>query len=175
MLKGRLVRLAAPLDADFPALAAWHGDGDFLRQLDAEPAAPRTEAQLRKRWADKAATGYDYYFTLRTLDDDRLVGYIGLSGILWNHGAAWLEMAVAPGEQGRGFGGDGLAAALRFAFGELNLRRVQLTVFSDNARAIALYEKMGFQREGAHREFLLRDGRPQDLVLYGLLRREWAK
>jgi RimJ/RimL family protein N-acetyltransferase len=174
MLKGRLVRLAAPLDADFAVMAAWHGDGEFLRQLDAEPAAPRTEAQLKKRWTEKAATGCDYYFTLRTLDGDRLVGYAGLSSILWNHGAAWLEMAVAPGEQGRGFGGDGLAVALRFAFGELNLRRVQLTVFGYNARAIALYEKMGFQREGAYREFLLRDGRAADMLLYGMLRREWA-
>ena len=174
MLKGRLVRLAAPLDADFAAMAAWHGDGDFLRQLDGEPAAPRTEAQLKKRWTEKAGTGCDYYFTLRQLDGDRLVGYAGLSGILWNQGAGWLEMAVAPGEQGRGYGRDGLAAVLDFAFGELNLRRVQLTVFGYNARAIALYEKVGFQREGSFREFLLRDGRTHDMLLYGMLRREWA-
>jgi RimJ/RimL family protein N-acetyltransferase len=62
---------------------------------------------------------------------------------------------------------------LHFAFGELNLRRVQLTVFSYNAAAIRLYEKLGFRREGAFREFVQRDGQLYDLYLYGLLRREW--
>jgi RimJ/RimL family protein N-acetyltransferase len=56
---------------------------------------------------------------------------------------------------------------------ELNLHRVQLTVFSYNERAIALYEKLGFQREGVYREFIQRDGRRYDMYLYGLLRREW--
>ncbi len=62
---------------------------------------------------------------------------------------------------------------LTFAFDELNLHRVQLTVFSYNRPAIALYEKLGFQREGTFREFLQRDGRRHDMFLYGLLRREW--
>ena len=64
---------------------------------------------------------------------------------------------------------------MRFAFDELNLHRVQLTVFSYNERAIALYEKLGFQREGVYREHLQRDGRRYDMYLYGLLRHEWEK
>ena len=67
---------------------------------------------------------------------------------------------------GRGIGFDQ-------CFDELNLHRVQLTVFDYNKRAIALYEKLGFQHEGTFREFLHRDGRRYDMHLYGLLRREW--
>ncbi len=173
MLKGRLVRLAAVGEADLPAMVAWHADGDFLRQLDAAAAYPRSETQLRERFL--APPGREsYFFALRALDDSRLVGYAGLVGILWNQGTAWLELAIAPAEQGKGEGQDALGAVLDFAFGELNLRRVQLTVFGYNARAIALYEKVGFQREGSFREFLLRDGRAHDMLLYGMLRREWA-
>ncbi len=65
--------------------------------------------------------------------------------------------------------------ALRFAFNELNLYRVQLTVFSYNERAINLYEKLGFQREGVFREHIQRDGRRHDMILYGLLRQEWTE
>ena len=50
---------------------------------------------------------------------------------------------------------------------------MQLTVFAYNERAIALYEKLGFVREGVYREFLARDGVRYDMYLYGLLRREW--
>lgn len=46
-------------------------------------------------------------------------------------------------------------------------------MFSYNERAIALYEKLGFQREGIYREFLQRHGKRFDMYLYGILRREW--
>ena len=46
-------------------------------------------------------------------------------------------------------------------------------VFSNNERCIALFEKLGFRREGVYREFLQRDGRRYDMYLYGLLRPEW--
>ena len=55
----------------------------------------------------------------------------------------------------------------------MNLHRVQLTVFAYNERALALYERLGFQREGVYREFIQRDGVRYDMYLYGLLRREW--
>jgi RimJ/RimL family protein N-acetyltransferase len=63
---------------------------------------------------------------------------------------------------------------LDFAFNEINLHRVFLTVFSYNQRAIRLYEKLGFQREGIYREHLQRDGQRFDMLHYGILRREWA-
>ena len=74
---------------------------------------------------------------------------------------------------GRIYGAEALGLALQFAFQELNLHRVQLTVFSYNQRAIALYEKLGFQREGIFREHLERDGTRFDMYLYGILRPEW--
>ncbi len=52
---------------------------------------------------------------------------------------------------------------------------VCLTVFSYNENATALYERLGFTREGSYREHLERDGRRYDMYLYGLLRPEWEK
>ena len=43
-----------------------------------------------------------------------------------------------------------------------------------NERAIKLYEKLGFTREGTLREFIFRDGNRYDMYLYGLLRHEWS-
>ncbi|MCZ7546462.1 MAG: GNAT family N-acetyltransferase [Anaerolineae bacterium] len=81
--------------------------------------------------------------------------------------------AWRPAQLGQGYGRAAIALALAFAFDELNLHRVQLTVFSYNTRAIALYEGLGFRREGVYREFLHRDGARHDMLLYGLLAREW--
>jgi putative acetyltransferase len=67
-------------------------------------------------------------------------------------------MAVHDAYQGRGAGSAMLAAVLDFADRWMGLRRLELTVYADNARAIGLYEKFGFVREGLHRDFALRDG-----------------
>ena len=72
-----------------------------------------------------------------------------------------------------GYGREAIELTLKFAFHELNLHRIQLTVFSYNERAIALYESFGFKREGVFREHLQRDGRRYDMYLFGLLRHEW--
>jgi RimJ/RimL family protein N-acetyltransferase len=64
---------------------------------------------------------------------------------------------------------------IHYAFDELNLHRLQLSVIAYNARAIAMYEKLGFVREGNYREFVERDGARHDLLLYGLLRPEWCQ
>jgi RimJ/RimL family protein N-acetyltransferase len=52
------------------------------------------------------------------------------------------------------------------------LTRIKLGVFSDNARAIALYEKTGFVREGVLRDHVLIDGRYQDLIMMAMIRRQ---
>ena len=52
----------------------------------------------------------------------------------------------------------------------LGLRRIELTVWTDNAAAIALYERFGFEREGLHRAFALRDGEYVDALAMARLR-----
>jgi RimJ/RimL family protein N-acetyltransferase len=64
---------------------------------------------------------------------------------------------------------------LRFAFTELNLRRVTLTVFEYNPRAIRSYEKAGFHHEGRLRGVLLRDGKRWDMLYMGILAEDWKE
>lgn len=168
------VRLTACAPADLPTIARWSEQAEFLRLFDARPAYPPSEAALGQ-WLDERQKAPDaFLFALRRCDDDDLIGYIEIDGVLWSHQTGWLSIAIGnPDQRGRGYGYAGLRLALAFAFHELNLHRLQLTVFSYNRAAIALYEKLGFQREGVYREFLQRDGARHDMYLYGLLRREW--
>jgi RimJ/RimL family protein N-acetyltransferase len=78
-----------------------------------------------------------------------------------------------PANRGQGYGYEATQLALAFAFHELNLHRVTLTVFDYNQPSIALAEKLGFRREGVFREFLQRDGQRHNMILFGLLRHEW--
>ena len=174
LLRGDKVRLTAPTSADLPSITRWWADADFLRLYNTAPAAPRNEDQLSRRFDFSQTTPDVFLFAIRPLEEDAIIGLLEFDGVDWSNRTTFVSIGIGePDYRGRGYGRDAMAVALRFAFHELNLHRVCLTVFSYNVPAIALYERLGFTREGVYREHLERDGRRYDMILYGLLRREW--
>ncbi len=174
LLRGDRIRLAAIMPGDEAIIAGWYADAQFMRLFDAETAMPRTAKEIEEYLTGQQKSTTAFPFAIRLIEEDRLIGYIEIDGIMWNQGVGWVALGIGEAvHRGQGFGEEAMRLALAFAFGELNLRRVQLTVFSYNTPAIRLYEKIGFVREGVFREALQRDGRIYDMLLYGLLRREW--
>ena len=174
-LAGRRLRLAVLRKDDAATMAAWSEDIGYLRLEDTNTAVPLSVERAEEE-IDSLHNGFDSLaFGIRTLDDDRLIGSVGFFDIEWANRVAWLGMGI--GDRafwGQGYGSEALSLALRYAFCEMNLYRLSLSVIAHNARAVALYEKAGFRREGVFREYGERDGRRYDLVLYGLLCREWS-
>lgn len=176
ILTGKRIRLDVLREEDMPSLSQWYQDGDFARQLELHPVIPRSQKQLTEEWVEQAQKSNTMYaFAIRTISQDEFIGMTELAGIQWSHGNSWVGLAIAPAFQNQGYGRETMELILRFAFHELNLHRIQLMVFGYNERAIKLYEKLGFQREGTYREFLKRDGQYFDVHLYGLLASEWEK
>jgi RimJ/RimL family protein N-acetyltransferase len=176
LFEGTKARLLPLNPTDAPILARWQLDADYLRLLDADVAFPKSEQQIADWLHDRRRGREGYLFGIYTLADETLIGYIELGEILWTHRTSWLAIGIGErAYRGQGYGYDAMRLALDFAFKELNLHRVQLTVFEYNEPAIALYENLGFRREGAYREFMQRDGQRYDMVLYGLLAREWLE
>jgi RimJ/RimL family protein N-acetyltransferase len=175
LLRGQRVWLSALGREDTATIAGWDTDSAFLRLLDSAPAAPRSEDEVA-RWLESVRRAHDYFaFGIRLVGSDDLIGWLELDGIQWNHQTCGLGIGIGSwAHRGQGYGTQALTLALDFAFYELNLHRVTLTVFAYNHAAIGLYEKLGFVREGVYREHLHRDGQRYDMLLYGLLRREWA-
>lgn len=81
-----------------------------------------------------------------------------------------LSIAVHEEYQGRGIGRRLMNELLNVADNYLGLARTELEVVGDNARAIRLYESLGFQVEGAKRGGYFRKGQLIDLVIMGRLR-----
>lgn len=176
ILKGELVRLTVLMKDDLPTFSRWYEDAGFSRLLDAVPAAPKSREQWGKWLEETENNANTYVFGIRLIQGDELIGYAELDGILWNHRNCWIGIGIGERENwGKGFGLEAMNIILKFAFHELNLHRIQLSVFSYNHRAISLYEELGFTKEGVFREHLERDGKRYDMYLYGLLRREWSE
>jgi RimJ/RimL family protein N-acetyltransferase len=99
---------------------------------------------------------------------------VDLSGIDWVTGTSWVGIGIGdPDYWGKGYGTEAMQLILEFGFGQLNLRRISLTVFEYNRRAYQSYCKCGFKEEGRQRQWMQRGGERHDLIFMGILREEW--
>jgi putative acetyltransferase len=123
----------------------------------------------RKRIADRGAD--DHLLVAEV--DGIVVGNLGLhpaSSSPRRRHAGLIGMSVRDDWHGKGVGRALLAAALDLADNWLNYRRLELTVYTDNLAAQALYRSCGFEVEGTHREFAFRDGHFVDALAMARLR-----
>jgi RimJ/RimL family protein N-acetyltransferase len=176
LLRGSKVRLTALSSDDARTIARWHEDAGYLRLQETNTAVPRSEAEIAVELEKLREASDTMVFAIRMVEDGALIGTVGFYEIEWANRVAWLGIGIGDRTHwGKGYGSEALELTLRYAFDELNLHRLTLTVIAYNQRAIALYERWGFKREGALREFGERDGERYDLYVYGLLRSEWGQ
>jgi putative acetyltransferase len=109
---------------------------------------------------------------LVALIDGKVVGNIGLHREVPHRRAhaASIGMAVHDAYAGRGVGTALMQAVVDLADRWWNVRRLELSVYADNPRAIALYERFGFEREGLMRAYAWRDGEYVDSLAMARLR-----
>lgn len=173
IMTGEKIRLGRLTTDDVPSILSWFDDEDFARHIDNRPPPSDNKKTITDFIEENEKSNTVYLFGLRTLDENTLVGFIALEGISWNQGVSWLVIGISPEQQGKGYGEEAMRLITRYGFEELNLHRIQLTVFEYNERGIALYEKIGFKREGTFREALHRNNQRYAVYMYGLLRHEY--
>jgi len=105
---------------------------------------------------------------------DEVVGQISVHPIKYVRRAhcANIGICVHDDWQGRGIGTALFEALIDLADNWLGLRRLELTVYTDNARALALYRKFGFEVETTFRAETFRDGSMVDSYQMGRLHAE---
>src|SRR5512138_2506905 len=179
ILTGTLVRLSAFDPEEMSkAYSRWSRNSEYFRLLNSS-ARPMQSPHKAAKWMEEEVgemSPASYYFTIRTLAEDKLIGELGLDVVNWSGRDAFVGLGIGEVEYwSKGYGTDAMNILLRFAFTEINLRRVTLTVFEYNPRAIRSYEKAGFQHEGRKRLSLNREGRRWDELFMGILREEWME
>ena len=156
-----LIRRPRPDDA--AAIASTMADPKVLPGLLQLPYV--TEAFWRKRIEEmQSGSGTGELFIVAERDG-AVVGNAGLTPMtsVRRRHVMGLGMAVAHAAQGQGVGTALMQALIDWADRWAQVLRIELTVFTDNAAAIALYRKFGFEHEGTHRAYALRDGAYADV------------
>ncbi len=141
-----------------------HADLDGIVAIYRERHAYSNTLQMpyasKTQWERRLANDSPGVISLVALRDDEIVGQLTLvrNENLRRRHVATFGMGVLAAQTGRGVGSRLLEAALDLADNWLDVERIEIEVYVDNASAIALYKKYGFEIEGTLQKYAFRDG-----------------
>jgi diamine N-acetyltransferase len=165
------VLLRKLLEKDAPYMLEWMTDEECNRffRFDASLATRESVSSFIK----EAQSGNANCHYAIADDQDEYLGTVSLKAVDVKNSNAEYAIALRKCAMGRGIGAWATNEILRVAFEDMRLEKVYLNVMSVNARAIRLYEKMGFRLEGEFKSHVLLAGCLKDLRWYAMLRGEW--
>lgn len=138
-------------------------DIDAIKAIYDRPTVYANTLQLPyqpvSNWQRLYQAGTNFY-NLVAVVEGQVVGQLGLQVCQSprRRHVAEIGMGVAEDYQGQGVGSALLRAALEMADNWLNIRRMELTVYSSNEAAIALYERFGFEVEAELADYAFQYG-----------------
>ena len=161
-------------DADADGLFALHSNAHVLRYWDSPPWRERGRAQrFIAACRQQAEEGTGARLAVDRAGDGTFIGWCSLNR--WNpdYRSASLGYCFDDAAWGHGYATEAARVLLRWAFGALDLNRVQAETDTRNVASARVLEKLGFVREGTLREDCVVNGEVSDSWVYGLIRREW--
>jgi RimJ/RimL family protein N-acetyltransferase len=171
VLKGEKVLLRAVERADLPRLHAFNNDVAIELAGGGDPPMPQSLARLEAEFDQEASKGGrdGAGFAIEALapggGPGTLIGQCAL--FQFDHVARTCALGITIGDKAywsRGYGRDAVRVLLDYAFRLRNLRKVWLTVWGNNERAIRCYRACGFIEEGRLRDHVWSGGAYVDLV-----------
>lgn len=164
MIAGKFVGLRAIESEDAENIVSWRNLEDVSSEMFSLRGPTMDEHQKWFRCYKENLNRHE--FMIIVLDTGEAIGTVGLSDINPFHRKAEYGILIgAQSQRGKGYAREATELILNYAFNTLRLQKVSLRVFSDNYKAIRLYESAGFQKEGLLRSEFLKDGSFRDVVL----------
>ena len=115
----------------------------------------------------------EFNYAIVTLSNDELIGSISFNEIDYKNGTATLGIFIGEEDNlSKGYGSDAINLLIDFAFNELRLHSIILTVHSNNLRAIKCYTKCGFKEFGRRHEALYKNGEYVDLIYMEIINKK---
>lgn len=175
VLDGERLSLRRLSAADAEDVFNIFGDGEVIRYWSSPPHKSEQDAQelianVNKQF--EARTMFEWGAALR--NNERVIGTCTLLNVDTAHRRAELGYALNREFWGGGYATEMVELVIAFAFGPMNLHRLEADVHPENTASIRLLERQGFRREGYLRERWHHLGKIEDGVLFGLLRQEWT-
>ncbi len=178
MILGRRVRLRPIEKDDLPRFVKWLADEETRSFLSQH--LPYSLMQEERWYEDNLKAREEQAWAIDVQPEGAAlvpwehIGSCGFFHLNWRCRHAEAGILIGARERwGQGYGSDALRTLVHWGFYTLDLNRIYLRVFDDNARAIRCYQKVGFVEEGRLRQDDYRNGAYRDTLLMSMLRSEW--
>ena len=112
-----------------------------------------------------------YYGLVKHIESGEYLGVVYLSRINSQLQNAYLGIYTRP-DAPKGGGKILMDVLMHIAFNVLEFHSLKLEVIKNNSRAYDFYQKCGFVEEGCLREYVIKDGVWQDVLIMGMLASE---
>ena len=172
MIAGEKVILRALERDDLDRCYRWMNDPNIVWTLKSRYPMP---FHLEAEWLENAL-GHHHdarHFAIERKEDRSHIGNASIHEIDWVSRTAAFGLFIGePSSWNQGFGGDSIRTLVRFAFEEMNLRKLKISVFDYNERAKHVLEAAGFVVEGKLIREFFREGRYHDIVVFSTFNAE---
>jgi RimJ/RimL family protein N-acetyltransferase len=157
--------LVAPDNVDIEFFKSLRNDLDLQCQL---LSLPRPNSHSRVAEWVRAMNDDDstLFFTIRSLAKDCPVGFVQVREMHHVHRTGYLGICIAAHAQGQGYGKSSIQLVENIVTRIFNLRKLVLHVFGSNAKAISLYQNLGYTEVGVLREHFYNDGLFHDVKIF---------
>ena len=136
---------------------------------------PHWETRVREHAEERERGTLERMGIFERPDEDVLAGVISLTEIIarapvWR---ARVGYSIDATKEGRGLLSEALGLVIRYAFDDLNLKRLHAGYLPHNARSARVLERAGFVREGYHKDYFFVGGQWHDHVETSLINPTW--
>ena len=184
LLRGRLITLRPIRRDDLERIHRWLNDPSIMQYWDGRdhPATfDRVETRFRKsvEGLDRDAVRFMIDIAKpekgEASDEPRTIGMVQHGRIVPRAKNTQVDMLIGePDCRDAGYGTDAMRVFLGYLFESMKVHRAWLTLRASNVGATRGAEKCGFVREGVLREHDYLEGKHVDVVVYGILARDWS-
>lgn len=180
ILHGKRIRLRAAEREDIPIFLNWINDEEITENLDLiYPFSFTEEEQWYENMISRPEEEHLFVIEVHNQSHEETntpIGTCKFFNIDWRNRSG--ELGIMIGEKdywNQGYGTEVMHLLQKHGFNTLNLHRIWLQVFSNNRRAIHVYEKVGFNHEGIFRQAYYKNGSYIDIHIMSVLKHEWSE
>jgi len=172
---GKNIMLREYQEDDLDNIMDWINDHEIVQFLSDRFLYPQSRSQV-KEFLEMTMSSDWHGFVISDRETGDYLGQIDFVEV--DNKNRFAEVALVIGDindTSKGIGTEAMELMMDFGFNNLNLNRIELSCWDYNDRAINLYKKLGFTKEGEKRNNRYYDGKYHNEVFFGILREEWNK
>ncbi|SFD85283.1 ribosomal-protein-alanine N-acetyltransferase [Chitinophaga sp. CF118] len=162
------------IEKDIAALFALFSCEPVMKFMDVERFTNVSEAaQMVTFFRDKLESGEGIRWAICLKASDELIGTCGYHHISKTNYKAEIGYDLLPDWWGKGIMTHSIHRLLKYGFEQMQLNRIEAIVDPVNTLSYKLLDRLGFQREGLHRQSFFEKGRFIDVYIYSMLQGDY--